>query len=201
MHMAFRSTTIDIITAYCFANSFDALDASEFQHPILVGLQTGITSSWILKYLPWMLSALENAPNWVIDCLPHEHQFFRDLRNYASGQIDGFLEDPVSLDRADQITIFHQLLTPDTKSGQIPSRRSLAGETMALLAAGHDTVGGACTVGTYHVLSNPVVHRRLKEELSQAWPDEDSPMPYQALEKLPYLVRFILPNSKRVLSY
>ncbi|KAJ7656544.1 cytochrome P450 [Mycena rosella] len=192
MHMAYRSATMDIITNYCFADSFDALDAPDFRHPILVGLQTGITSSWILKYMPWMLHAIESAPDWMVDRLPREHQFFRDLRRFSSTQIDGYTVDPTLLDRADQPTIFHQLMVPSVKSkGLIPSRTSLMGETMALLAAGHDTVGGVCTVGTFHILRNPMVHARLVEEVRQVWPDVDSPAGYSQLEKLPYLTAII----------
>ncbi|KAJ7780769.1 cytochrome P450 [Mycena maculata] len=192
MHMAYRSATMDIITSYCFADTFDALDAPGFRHPILVGLQTGVTSSWILKYMPWMLHAIENAPDWMVDCLPREHQFFRDLRQFSSSQIDGYALDPTLLDRADQPTIFHQLMVPNIKAqGHVPSRRSLMGETMALLAAGHDTVGGVCTVGTFHILKNPAVHTQLVEELREVWPDVDSPMGYQRLEKLTYLTAVV----------
>jgi len=191
MHMAYRSATMDIITSYCFADTFDALDAPDFQHPILVGLQTGVTSSWILKYQPWMLLAIENAPDWMIDQLPRDQQFFRDLREFASNAINSYSSDPTMLDRA-QPTIFHQLMVPNLKDqGRVPSRRSLMGETMALIAAGHDTVGGACTVGTFHVLKNPEVHARLVEELQEAWPDVDSPVGYQGLEKLTYLTAVI----------
>lgn len=41
MHMAFRSTSLDIIMEYLFAQSFDTLGAKNFAHPTLVNLQTG----------------------------------------------------------------------------------------------------------------------------------------------------------------
>ncbi|KAF9003561.1 cytochrome P450, partial [Cyathus striatus] len=187
-HMGVRSATIDILAKYCFADEFSALDFPKFQHPILVGLQDVVTSSWILKYLPWMLKILENSPDWIIDLLPKEHQFFRDLRMYASIQIDKYVENPDAFDPEHQPMVYHYLLSPRTT---IPSRSSLMGETMALIAAGHDTVGGAVIVGTYHVLRNPHVHRRLGLELQQAWPDMHSGVMFQTLEKLPYLTAVI----------
>jgi hypothetical protein len=54
--------------------------------------------------------------------------------------------------------------------------------------AGSDTVGNVCTVGTYHVLSDSRVQTTLVKELEAVWPDRDTGVGYEILEKLPFLV-------------
>jgi len=57
--------------------------------------------------------------------------------------------------------------------------------------AGSDNVGNVCTVGTFYLLSSPRAQAALLRELVEAWPDKDSAMSYEALEKLPYLTAVI----------
>jgi cytochrome P450 len=54
--------------------------------------------------------------------------------------------------------------------------------------AGSDTVGNATTVGTFYILENKQIHAALTQELEKVWPDTDSKVGYEVLEKLPYLV-------------
>jgi cytochrome P450 len=68
----------------------------------------------------------------------------------------------------------------------------LRDEAMNLVFAGTDTVSSTLTVGTFYILTNPVVHAKLVQELLQAWPDQNTVLNHAALSKLPYLVRLIL---------
>lgn len=102
-------------------------------------------------------------------------------------QVDGLLADPSSLEHVEHETIYHHLL--NTENGrEPPTRKSLLDEGGVLIAAGSDSVGNACSVGIFHVLSNPLIYKRLVKELKEAWPEKDAPMGVQVLEKLPYLV-------------
>ncbi len=39
LHQAFKATSMDVITAYCYAQSFDALHSPGFAHPMLLGME------------------------------------------------------------------------------------------------------------------------------------------------------------------
>jgi len=104
-------------------------------------------------------------------------------------QIDSLINNPDILSMVEHETIFHHLLEP--KDQKRPSRASLIDEALTLVAAGSDTVGNACNIGTFYALKYPSIHQKLKKELDEAWPDKDRPMSYTALEKLPYLTAFI----------
>jgi len=64
-------------------------------------------------------------------------------------------------------------------------------EAQNLVFAGSDTVGGTCALGVFHAASDPLVYKTLVKELEEAWPEKDSVMGYEALEKLPYLTAVI----------
>ncbi|KAF9454465.1 cytochrome P450 [Macrolepiota fuliginosa MF-IS2] len=71
------------------------------------------------------------------------------------------------------------------------SREYLLDEGLYLRFAGSDTVGNACTVALYHILTNSHVHKTLLAELTEIWPDKGLAVGYEKLEKLPYFTAVI----------
>lgn len=57
-----------------------------------------------------------------------------------------------------------------------------------MLLAGMDTTANALVVGTWEVLQNEEVYRKLTEELFRAIPNKNSKLSADMLDKLPYLV-------------
>lgn len=153
-------------------------------------MESSIEFLWNLTYVPILHRLLPHIPESLAVWLNPGTKGFLDIRAAMSTQIDKLLADPGLLDLADQEIIYHHLLAPKPEKGplEIPSKKSLLEEALNLLFAGSDTVGNACTVGTFHVLNDERVYNSLVRELDAAWPDKDSKMGYEGLEKLPYLV-------------
>ena len=63
-------------------------------------------------------------------------------------------------------------------------------EAFVLVFAGADTSANSIMIGAIHVIENRHVYQTLKEELMEAWPVLEDKPSYEALERLPYLVRF-----------
>lgn len=59
---------------------------------------------------------------------------------------------------------------------------------MVLLIAGMETTAQTLTAITYHLLTNPLILRRLKDELELAMPDPNQLPVASKLDSLPYLV-------------
>ena len=60
---------------------------------------------------------------------------------------------------------------------------------MVFIVAGMDTVSNTLSLGTLHIIHNPVVRVKLCRELEEVWPDlQGDPPSFEVLEKLPYLV-------------
>ncbi|KAJ7485700.1 cytochrome P450 [Mycena latifolia] len=195
LFMAFRAATLDIITSYCFAQSFDALDYPNFQHPILLAILSGVSAIWTFKYFPSLLFFVENMPGWVMHRISPVSKGYTDLFAFLSRYLDRILEDPTVLEVADHEIIYHHLLQPDARHN-VPSKKSLLDESLTLLGAGSETVGNIVTTGVFHVLSDKRVLDRLRMELQESWPNASSSMSYQALEKLPYLTAVLKESVK-----
>ncbi|KAJ6520602.1 cytochrome P450 [Mycena vulgaris] len=191
LFMAFRSATLDIITSYCFAQSFDTLDHPDFQHPILAAILSGVSVIWTFKYFPSLYSIAEHTPGWFMHSISPVSKGYTDLFAFLSQYLDKILADPSALNLADHEIIYHHLLHPSSDRHQVPPKKSLLDESLTLLGAGSETVGNVVTTGVFHVLRNKEILNKLITELDCAWPDASSCMGYQTLEKLPYLTAVI----------
>jgi cytochrome P450 len=87
-------------------------------------------------------------------------------------------------------TIFHELLNSNLPDSEKSVER-LTDEAQTVIGAGQETVAWILTVITCHLLSNPVVLRKLKIELATAIPDPDVITPEATLSNLPYLTGVI----------
>ncbi|KAF9063652.1 cytochrome P450 [Rhodocollybia butyracea] len=187
MGAAYRSFTMDVITSYCFAESVNTLDAPGFDHPFNQNVADSFRVFWDLQHFFSLI------PLFIVNHLPRKLAIFLplfggylDLKSAFENQVDDILRDPSKLTSVDHDTIYRHLLD----EGPLP-REALIQEAFVLMAAGGDTSGTASQVGTFYALKNPEIHRRLLEELCDAWPNMDQPMSYVALEKLPYFNAFV----------
>ncbi|KIK66823.1 hypothetical protein GYMLUDRAFT_157469 [Collybiopsis luxurians FD-317 M1] len=190
LSIAFRSLTTDVITEYCFANSTNTLSDPNFAHPIAAETQNLLKRVWIQTYFPFIVRLVATIPQGLILWIFPKFTTFMDVKTSFEQQIDNYIKNPEDLVTAEHDTIYHHLLEPKDPELRL-LRASLIHEAFVLVAAGSDTVGHACTVGTYFALQDHSIRRRLTEELKEAWPDKGRPLSFIALEKLPYLSAFI----------
>jgi cytochrome P450 len=73
----------------------------------------------------------------------------------------------------------------------VPPEVHLRDEAFAILGAAADTTGNAMNFATIEVTNDPVLYKRLCEELREAFPDPNAKLDYLILEKLPFLVCMI----------
>jgi cytochrome P450 len=177
---------MEIITSYCHANPFKALDAPGFRHPALVALTSTGGVFFLMQHFPFLEPLVFGLPKSLKSPeMIAVEETFKKLED----QIDTILDNPSSLEHVEHETIYHHLLS--TANGRVPPRRrSLVDEGLVLVAAGSDTVANTCCIGMFYVLSDPSIHSRLIQEIKDAWPDKDAVVGLQTLEKLQYLVRF-----------
>lgn len=64
----------------------------------------------------------------------------------------------------------------------------LALEVRTFVGAGTETTGNTLSVTAFYLLANPDKARRLKEEVQAAQKKSPTPLTYQQLVQLPYLV-------------
>ncbi|XP_006461681.1 hypothetical protein AGABI2DRAFT_205504 [Agaricus bisporus var. bisporus H97] len=218
VYFAFRSLSLEVITTYCFARSSHAMDAPNFQHPILSAIDNTLPMIWIFKHFPLVQKVLLSVPECFASVLKPSTTGIIEQKRMIKEQIDQILEDPSTLSRGGHETIYHYFLNPknkeefsmrletDPKDNSLPnptgelegrhnfttlSKNYLLDEGLYMRFAGSDTVGTVCTAALYHILNNPLVHQTLLKELMEIWPDKGILIGYEKLEKLPYFTAVI----------
>jgi cytochrome P450 len=68
----------------------------------------------------------------------------------------------------------------------------LSDEGNILIGAGSETTAQILAVLSYHLISNPAVLAKLQKELETVMPDPNTPVKWQQLERLPYLVSLLI---------
>lgn len=181
LHQAFKAVTMDVITAYCYAQSFGALHSLGFAHPIILAMDTGTVMTTNVRHFP-VLGLLRYLPEGVTRMMNPDVVGFFNLERALGRKIDKILADPGVLE-ADHETIYHRLLD----DAERPSRKALLADAQTFLFAGTDTTSNAMIVGFFNVLNDPSIRAKLVAELKVMWPEKESPKSYESLEKLPYL--------------
>ncbi|KAH7378902.1 cytochrome P450 family protein [Cadophora sp. MPI-SDFR-AT-0126] len=127
---ALTALTIDIITEYAFARSYDHLDSPDFKDTFYKALVAIYTVSYFALHFSWVFPVLDPEILLVVG-----------MRKDLAGQVkeirDG-LNDAYK--HVDHPTIFHELLNSD-----------LLKEEKSDAPAGHVTTSWALTVASFHI--------------------------------------------------
>ncbi|KAI0042794.1 cytochrome P450 [Auriscalpium vulgare] len=193
LNLGFRCFTMDVITSFCYARSFDATLAPDFNSALVHALDESLPMLTLNKYSQFFVWCMRNTPRWVAMRMssPAMAAVFC-MRDTLQEQIDGILRDPSLLENAQHPIIYNELLSPDAHKGRpLPTNISLLQEAMVLLGAGSDTSAIALTTTVYNVVNTPGIQERLHAELLAAWPNLDEPPRYEVLEKLPFLTAIV----------
>ena len=87
-------------------------------------------------------------------------------------------------------TIFTSIIQSDIPRSEITVDR-LQHEAISVVGAGIETTMRTLTISVFHIVDNPAVHKRLREELNAAIPKPDMIPSWEELEKLPFLTACI----------
>jgi len=197
MHMAYRSATLDIIMEYLFARCYDAISARHFRNSTIVSLQESLSTLFVLKHFPLVFTILKILPDWLVNKLDSSAKGFIRIVHTCETHANEVLSNPEEkLHNASHEIVYHHLVTPDpAKRSEMPTKKRLSNEASSLLNAGSDTVGGTCTTGTFYVLNDERILRRLRTELDEARKERGmgvkESLGFEVLEKLPYLTAVI----------
>ena len=154
---AFHSTSVDIITSYCFGHSYNTLTAPKFEHPIIVSMQATLPLLWYFKQFPFTKYVILRISDWLPETWLATGLI--DMRRKLSRKIDAILADPELLQTAEHETVFHHLVTPlpATDQHKTLSKDSLLNEATNLMFAGSDTVANICKVSRHDTFGGLVL--------------------------------------------
>ncbi|KAF2108707.1 cytochrome P450 [Lophiotrema nucula] len=186
----YRSLAVDVITDLSLPESMNLLETPDLgaAHSAFIRDMTEF-SLWN-RHFPWITPLLLKIPRWliglqgetalnVIDSLEEQKEQARKV--IANGG--------KSVSSKTYPVIMNEVYKSPDLPPQDKSVKRLEDEIGILIGAGSETTGHTLATITYHVLSNPDVHQKLKDELRSSFTNEDleDVLSYKKLEHLPYL--------------
>ncbi|RPA91823.1 cytochrome P450 [Choiromyces venosus 120613-1] len=200
-HQAFAALTVDIVTEFAYAKSYDVLSTPDFTSRTFDAFDAQHEAFLVLKHFPLMAKIMQNLPFWILLRLMPDGAGFAELEEDAKVHLSA-LFDRIRTGTMEKNTthrtIFEEILAehPDPKNAD-PAE--LTDEAMSVVGAGIHTSRWALCVGLLEIARDPLIQTKLYEELKLASPDIDAEFSYLHCEKLPYLRGVILETLR--LSY
>ena len=145
------------------------------------------TQNWYFpKVFGLLLDAMLAVPrSWI--------QFHKPIAS-ALANLDGCRDRIVDLQRESEAnmtpSVFQTALHPNPEKGHpVLSRDALAADALTMFTAGTDTTAHALVTGTWKMMKQPEILRKLQAVLREAIPDPDQMnLSWAELEKIDYLV-------------
>lgn len=193
---AYSSFSCDIVMEYSFAKGHDFLSSPDFFSPFPEYLRDFQGTVHVLTHFPWMLPVLKALPYSI---LPPGILAMANFKTEIETQIQQLIEDQSRGCKDTTHPIVFQELLDSNLPQEDKSLGRLRNEGVVLVTAGLDTVRATLEIGTFHLLQQPQIMQKLREELLTVYPDPGDPPSLPVLEQLPYLTAVI--NESLRLSY
>ncbi|KAI0301724.1 high nitrogen upregulated cytochrome P450 monooxygenase 2 [Multifurca ochricompacta] len=137
-------------------------------------LESGYRNATIVAHAPWILP--------YIAYLPSAGRNVMRLRKYGLTSVTKRLE--MGPNRKD---LFYYLSGEDGQAEKLPTNADLAGDGILAMIAGSDTTSITLTTLFYHLIHNPVMYERLRDEVEREFPSGEEPLDATKLGQMPWL--------------
>lgn len=191
LHDAWSAFAGDVITRYCFAFDYDHLDSPGFTANWRGMLHAIMQIGHLSCQFPVIPAFLNSLPEAIVEKASPEFattiNFKRDLRRNITSIKNGTIS--TEKDEKEQLSIFSSILADEQLPALEKGTERLVDESMLFIPAGLLTTSWALSVGSFHIINDKAVYKRLREEIDTAIPDPTQPDAFRwvDLEKLPYL--------------
>ncbi|RDL42235.1 uncharacterized protein BP5553_02214 [Venustampulla echinocandica] len=181
----------DVITNLAFARSYDLLSTEHWESPFTIAVNNLIRDSHTMTHFSWIIPFMNLFPDKLIMAISDNArpivQFRQEMEQQIRDILAGKNEDAKL---ASYDTVFAELLNSKLPPHELTQDR-LQNEAVSVIGAGFETTRWALTVASYHILANPAITERLRQELIEAIPDPDNILSWADLQALPYLTACI----------
>ena len=197
---AYMALTADVITLFCFGESFGFLDLPEFAKNFKDNVRDTFEQSLFGRHFPSLIELLKPLPLWVMQIIFPPGAGMLEIRHRVTQKIKEDKKERESNPKNEAKDIaFHTVFDEIYKNQDtlLPSElevERLTDEGQIFINAGSETTSRALYVGTVHLLlpANKDKLTILLSELKTVMPDVNSPiLSFTQLESLPYLTAVV----------
>ncbi|KAJ9502926.1 hypothetical protein H2202_002049 [Exophiala xenobiotica] len=187
---AYMALTMDIITHYCFGESYNYLDEDDFKLSWKETVIAGSANGAFLRQFPWALPLLKKTPLSLLRKMNPPAGHLVAWQIMVRAQVDSIIARNKEGKKTQGTTIFQALLDSDLPPEEKSADR-LQDEGQTIVGAGSETTAKSLAVITFYLLDDKKKLARLREELKTVMPSPTSPVTLTTLEQLPYLTAVI----------
>ncbi|KAL9122102.1 MAG: hypothetical protein Q9187_001347 [Circinaria calcarea] len=190
MHNLYRALTVEIITKYAFAESWNMLDNLEEGVSWFNMIRGSSEATAFIRQFNWIMKLMLKLPLWLAIKVAPNLKAIMQVRMILGPAIQKIQDagPGTSEDKKETTTIFHELIFRSRLPKEELTKDRLIAEGALLVIAGSETTGNALGVLHYHLLANPDKLAILRAELADAMPDPWTVPELAKLKQLPYLV-------------
>ncbi|OAA69932.1 Cytochrome P450 [Akanthomyces lecanii RCEF 1005] len=180
--------TADIILKRFYGQHYDYVNEPNFEFPIRDGFAGVSVIFHIARFVPTAIQFLRKLPIPVIRCILPKVANFLLLELDISEKMHAILNSEKKQEENSKSVILESL-SDERIPAQERTVKRLLDEGLVLTIAGTETSARALSVGIFYMLSNKNIVSRLREEVMNAVPRDQSPDTWtlQQLEPLPFL--------------
>jgi cytochrome P450 len=176
---------------YSFSRHEHRIEAPDFDPSWYQLDYAGATTMPLFRHFNFIIKTVRSIPENIVQHLGPALRALATLRIGMVKQIEATRNGRDDLHTSSShSTIFHDILSSKLPEDEKSTDR-LADEAFLLVAAATETTSWTLTVATFHLLANPQILRRLKEELKGVYPDGKGHVSLAALQNLPYLTTIL----------
>lgn len=181
----FSAMTSDIIHHYVFGINSGNLDREDFNENLRDGVSGLFRMAHVAYFFPIIQTIFNTLPGSVVQKI---HPYALALKDQKD-DIQKWVVNILSGQKSESGSVIEKLSGPDMPD-HFRRADNLTDEGFALVIGGTETTARSLSLGIYHLLSEPHLHKKLREELWSVMPTPDSKPTWNELEQLPYLVKF-----------
>ncbi|KAL2882245.1 hypothetical protein SGCOL_002514 [Colletotrichum sp. CLE4] len=182
---AYSCFTTDVITEYCFGESFKFLEQKKWTPNYRAAVYGALNHTFLFKFFP-SLKMMMNAGPYLKDYLPIDTAIFINTYTTVIPALIEKARDRKVTDTKTRPNVFAALFDSDLPPEEKTIPR-LTSEGVIILTAGTETTSYTLTLISFHLLTKPSILDKLTRELQGAVTDPKHLPNWPTLETLPYL--------------
>lgn len=196
LEAVYLAVTTDVLTQCSYGWTYDYIHNPEWAYRWKVVNAGGRASASIVRSFPLIGAVVRSMPLSLALKLVPPVGFMKSWMQRVGVQVKKIKSDPetmasIKIEKRRKDTIFAQILESDLPEHELSDQR-LIDEGVLIATAGSETTAWAITITTYHIMKNPTVLAKMRQELATVEILERNPVaPWTVLERLPYLTAVI----------
>lgn len=191
---AFRSFATDVVTEFSFHKSYNLLLQPDFAAAFHTTIRDFSGLGLWHRHLGIVFPIMDLFPRWLTELMNPAGipvlDFMEDIGVQTKAIVDDYDKRGMNGNAkgTGRVNVVHQMLSSEEMSAKDKATERLGLEVRTLVAAGTETTGNTLSSIVFYMLSQPEKAQRLREEIRRARSTASSPLRYQDLVQLPYLV-------------